>query len=289
MGTALTGGAIRAGALNAEDVAGHDPHEAAAKAFAEETGAIVATDAVEIVAGADVVLLCVKPHLAAQVLGDVAADGGGGKLVISVVAGIPLQVLQEAVPPSWRVIRAMPNTPALVGRGATAFCRGANVTDDDAAFAERMFGAVGLALEVPERLMDAVTGLSGSGPAYGFLCIEALADGGVAAGLPRDQALRLAVQTLLGAAALVAETGTHPAVLKDAVASPGGTTIAGLEALERGGLRATMMAAVRAAAARAGELGGGWGEGGGVLRREGAGGTCYGERSRRHLLREDGG
>ena len=255
MGTALVGGAIRAGALAAKDVTGYDPHGAAGKAFAEVTGASLAGDAATMVADADVVLLCVKPHLAVSVMADVAAGDGGSKLVISVVAGISLAVLQGAVPPSWRVIRAMPNTPALVGQGASAFCRGANATDDDASEAMRLFASVGVAIEVPERLMDAVTGLSGSGPAYVFMCIEALADGGVAAGMPRDQALRLATQTVLGAATMVAETGTHPAALKDAVASPGGTTIAGIEALERGGLRAALIAAVNASAKRAGELG----------------------------------
>lgn len=255
MGTALVGGAIRAGAIAAEDVTGFDPYGAAAEAFAGETGALLSEDAASMVAASDVVLLCVKPHLATSVLADVAVDDGGSKLVISVVAGIPLAVLQGAVPPSWRVVRAMPNTPALVGKGATAFCRGANATDEDAAMAMDFFSAVGIAMEVPERLMDAVTGLSGSGPAYVFMCIEALADGGVAVGLPRDQALQLATQTLLGGATMVAETGTHPAVLKDAVASPGGTTIAGIEALEKGGLRATLISAVSAAAKRAGELG----------------------------------
>ena len=255
MGTALVGGAVRAGAYASEQVMGFDPFPAAAEAFAAETGATLRQDVAAMVAEADVVLLCVKPHLATSVLADVSKDAaGGGKLVISVVAGISLSILQGAVPPSWRVIRAMPNTPALVGQGATAFCRGANATDEDAAEAMRMFASVGLAMEVPEHLMDAVTGLSGSGPAYVFLCIEALADGGVAAGLPRDQAMKLATQTLLGAATMVAQTGTHPAVLKDAVASPGGTTIAGIEALERGGLRATLISAVRAAAQRANEL-----------------------------------
>jgi pyrroline-5-carboxylate reductase len=236
-------------------VTGCDPYPAAAAAFAEATGAQIRTDAAAAVAEADAVLLCVKPHDATHVLASLAAKDSASKLLVSVVAGVSLDALEAAAPASWRVVRAMPNTPALVGKGATAFCRGSRATDEDAAVAMKLFSSVGLAIEVPERLMNAVTGLSGSGPAYGFICIEALADGGVAAGLPRDHAMKLAAQTLLGAAAMVAETGMHPAALKDAVASPGGTTIAGIEALEKGGLRAAMIAAVQAAAKRAKELG----------------------------------
>jgi len=256
MGTALVAGAIRAGSVSARNVTGCDPFPAAASAFAEATGATVGGGTQSAVAAADVVLLCVKPHDAANVIASLATPDAGGKLLISVVAGVSLAALQSAAPESWRVIRAMPNTPALVGKGATAFCRGTSATDDDAAEAMKLFSSVGIAIEVAERLMDAVTGLSGSGPAFGFLCIEALADGGVAAGLPRDHAMKLAAQTMLGAAAMVAETGMHPAALKDAVASPGGTTIAGIEALEKGGLRAALISAVTAAARRARELGG---------------------------------
>jgi len=256
MGTALVAGAIRAGAVSAQSVVGFDPNPEAGAAFADVTGASTVSDASAAVADAGAVLLCVKPQDAAHVIAGLAASDSGHKLLISVVAGVSLSTLQAAAPASWRVIRAMPNTPALVGKGATAFCRGERATDDDATLAIRLFSSVGIAMEVPERLMDAVTGLSGSGPAYGFLCIEALADGGVAAGLPREQAMTLATQTLLGAAAMVTETGTHPAVLKDAVASPGGTTIAGIEALEKGGLRTALISAVLAAAKRAGELGG---------------------------------
>jgi len=255
MGTALVAGAIRAGAVRAEDVTGHDPHPAAAAAFSDATGAAIAQNVQQAVSGADTVLLCVKPMVAIPALECLNHAHGGEKLLVSVVAGVTTAALEAAAPPAWRVIRAMPNTPALVGRGASAFCRGGRAGDADAAAAMRLFSAVGIAIEVPERLIDAVTGLSGSGPAYGFICIEALADGGVAAGLPREQALQLAAQTLLGAASMVLETGTHPAALKDAVASPGGTTIAGIEALERGGLRAAMIAAVTAAARRARELG----------------------------------
>ena len=153
------------------------------------------------------------------------------------------------------MIRAMPNTPALVGHGAAAYCLGSRATPEDAVTAQALLGAVGLVVQVPEKLMDAVTGLSGSGPAYIYVVIDALADGGVKAGLPRADAVRLAAQTVLGAAAMVLETGEHPAVLKDMVTSPGGTTIAGLAALERHGLRSALIEAVGAATARAAELG----------------------------------
>jgi pyrroline-5-carboxylate reductase len=149
----------------------------------------------------------------------------------------------------------MPNTPCLIGQSASGYCLGPRTTGDDAKLVERLLGSVGLAIEVDEGMLDAVTGLSGSGPAFAFLIIEALADGGVRMGLKRDVALALAAQTLRGAAQMVLETGEHPAVLKDRVASPGGTTIAGLEALEAGGLRGTLMAAVEAATRRSIELG----------------------------------
>ncbi|MBC8125803.1 MAG: pyrroline-5-carboxylate reductase, partial [Gloeobacteraceae cyanobacterium ES-bin-144] len=176
-------------------------------------------------------------------------------LVISIAAGITVAALETAAASQIRVIRAMPNTPALVGKGAAGYCIGTRATAEDAETARVILGSVGLAVAVPERLMDAVTGLSGSGPAYIYLVIEAMADGGVRQGLPREDALRLAAQTVLGAAAMVLETGKHPAVLKDMVTSPGGTTIAGLAELERRGLRAALIEAVVAASQRATELG----------------------------------
>jgi len=163
--------------------------------------------------------------------------------------------LEPALPAGARVIRVMPNTPALVGAGASAFAAGRHATPADAELAGRLLSAVGLALPVKETLLDAVTGLSGSGPAYAYQFIEALSDGGVAAGLPRDVATKLAAQTVLGAARMVLETGLHPGLLKDQVTSPGGTTIEGLHELEKGRLRGTVMSAVRAATERSKKLG----------------------------------
>jgi pyrroline-5-carboxylate reductase len=183
------------------------------------------------------------------------AMAGKSVLVISIAAGITLSALEATASEQFRLIRAMPNTPALIGKGAAGYCLGSNATGDDAKTARCLLEAVGLAVEVPERLMDAVTGLSGSGPAYVYLMIEALADGGVCAGLPRADALRLATQTVIGAACMVQETGEHPAILKDMVTSPGGTTIAGLAALERHGVRSALIEAVGAASRRATELG----------------------------------
>jgi pyrroline-5-carboxylate reductase len=162
--------------------------------------------------------------------------------------------MEAAGPAGLRVIRVMPNTPALVGASASAFAVGSSATRADAQTVQQFLGSVGIALEVKEKLLDAVTGVSGSGPAYGFLMIEALADGGVAAGLPRDIAQRLAAQTLLGAAKMVLETGQHPGALKDAVCSPGGTTIEAVHELEKAGLRAALISAVRVAADKARRL-----------------------------------
>lgn len=255
MGTALIQGAIRAGVVAAADVVGCDPYEKSRESFAEATGATV-TASINALAGCEVILLCTKPLDVATALADAAAMGAGApRLVISIAAGVTLGALESVVSENFRIIRAMPNTPALVGHGAAGYCLGSRATPADAATAQALLGAVGLAIVVPERLMDAVTGLSGSGPAYIYMVIEALADGGVRAGIPRADALRLAAQTVLGSAAMVLETGEHPAVLKDMVTSPGGTTIAGLAVLESHGLRSALIEAVGAAAARAAELG----------------------------------
>jgi pyrroline-5-carboxylate reductase len=256
MGTALVEGAIRSGAVAAADVIGVDPYQPARDHFAGATGARVGAE-VSALADCDVLLLCTKPNdvrAALESLSEITS--GKPLLVVSIAAGITLAALEAAVSERIRMVRAMPNTPALVGKGAAGFCLGTRASAEDAETARRLLGAVGLAIEVPERLMDAVTGLSGSGPAYVYLIIEALADGGVRAGLPRSDALRLAAQTVFGASAMVLETGGHPALLKDMVTSPGGTTIAGLAVLERAGLRSALIDAVEAATRRSAELGG---------------------------------
>mmetsp|Transcript_39596 Transcript_39596/g.46280 ORF Transcript_39596/g.46280 Transcript_39596/m.46280 type:complete len:280 (+) Transcript_39596:159-998(+) len=199
------------------------------------------------------VMLAVKPHIVAAACADVMSVESSA-LVISIAAGIPLNVLEGHLE-GKRVVRVMPNTAVSVGAGACAYALGTHCTPADATLVETLFGAVGIALKVEERLLDAVTGVSGSGPAYVFQFIEALADGGVRSGLPRNIALKLAAQTVKGGAIMV-ERGGHPGVLKDGVCSPGGTTIAGVEQLELGGLRGTVMKAVKAATKRSLQLGG---------------------------------
>lgn len=207
------------------------------------------------VLGADVIILCVKPQVVNEVLAEIQPNLSGKQLVISVAAGVHIKTIQAKIGQSIPLVRAMPNTPAVVQEGVTALsgCRG--LSSDHLELAKKLFESVGKVVVVDESLMDAVTGLSGSGPAYVYLAIEALIDGGVRVGLPRNVAHVLAVQTVLGAATMVRETGEHPAVLKDRVTSPGGTTIVGLQRLEEGGLRATFIEAVEAAAHRSSELG----------------------------------
>ena len=209
----------------------------------------------EAVQEADIVLLCVKPQVMDAVLAEIASMTGPSKLVISIAAGITINRIESALSAHPRVIRVMPNTPALVLAGAAGLAKGGSATDKDMALALEIFGAVGRAVVVEEKLMDAVTGLSGSGPAYVFMIIDALSDAGVKAGLPRNLALELAAQTVYGSAKMVLETKEHPGKLRDMVTSPGGTTIEGLHALEKGNLRATLMNAVEAATARSKELG----------------------------------
>jgi pyrroline-5-carboxylate reductase len=207
----------------------------------------------------DVILLAVKPQTMPEVLTAIASVITLEKLVISIAAGITLQTLQQALGTQNRVVRVMPNTPALVLSGAAGISPGAAATPQDVALVERIFGAVGQAVVVSDDLMDVVTGLSGSGPAFVFALIEGLSDGGVLMGLPRPVATVLAAQTVLGAAQMVLETGKHPGELKDMVTSPAGTTIAGMHALESGGLRGLMMEAVRRATERSAALGRGEG------------------------------
>lgn len=215
----------------------------------------VGFDNVAAAQNAEVVVLCVKPQALDKVLTQVAPAVDRSKLVVSVAAGVPIAAIERRLGSGARIIRTMPNTPSLVGLGATALASGEHATSDDLQLATAMFDSVGITTVVDESLLDAVTGLSGSGPAYIFLIIEALSDAGVKMGLSRHQALKLASQTVLGSAKLMMETNQHPGQLKDQVTSPGGTAIAGLHTLEAGGLRTTLIDAVEAATKRARELG----------------------------------
>ena len=255
MATALAKGLVATRFTSANSILASDPLAATREAFARTSGGRSVASNLEVVRGADVLVLAVKPGHVAEVLAEIRTDVQPRHLVISVAAGVPLKTLIAALGSEARLARVMPNTPALVGAGASAYALGGGATADDGRLVARLLETVGMAVELPENLLDAVTGLSGSGPAYVYQVIEALSDGGVLVGLPRDVATRLAAQTVLGAAQMVVQTGEAPAVLKDAVASPGGTTIAGLHALETGGLRAALMNAVRAATLRSRELG----------------------------------
>jgi pyrroline-5-carboxylate reductase len=255
MATALAKGLVSARFTSADAILASDPLPAACEAFSRATGGRAVGSNVEVVRGADVLLLAVKPGHVAEVLAEIRSEVQPRHLVISIAAGVPLKTLGNSLGLQTRLARVMPNTPCLVGAGASAYARGGGATTEDGQLVARLLSTVGIAIELPEHLLDAVTGLSGSGPAYVYQVIEALSDGGVLMGLPRDVATRLASQTVLGAAQMVVQTGEAPAVLKDAVASPGGTTIAGLHALETAGLRAALMNAVRAATLRSQELG----------------------------------
>jgi len=254
MATALVGGVVHAGVCRASSIFVNDRISAVAEGLAQKTGVKAVADGAKFAGLVNVVVLCVKPADALAALRDLG-DALAGKLVISIVAGLSLARLEEAAGSKVRVVRVMPNTPALIHQGAAAFATGSTATDADAALVSKIFSAVGRAVQVKESLLDAVTGLSGSGPAYVYLVIEALADGGVLMGLPRDLALQLAAQTVAGAAGMVLQTGQHPAALKDQVTSPGGTTIAGLEELEGAAVRSAFLSAVRAATERSRQLG----------------------------------
>ncbi len=272
MATALIHGVLKSGICTPADITVSDAHPAASAKLAASAGVTAVASNLEVVSASEAIILAVKPldalaalqGLSTQVMASSMRwawqQGGGEKtsrLLLSIVAGLPLAKLEAAAGEGFRIIRVMPNTPALSLQGASGFSLGSRATEADSATAQQIFGSVGIAAQVQEELLDAVTGLSGSGPAYVYTIIEALADGGVLMGLPRALSLRLAAQTVAGAAAMVLNDTRHPAALRDEVTSPGGTTIAGIEALEKGGLRAALIAAVRAASERAAELGSG--------------------------------
>ena len=255
IGSALVGGLLRGGDLPPERIRATRRTETGRARLAERfPGVTVTADNAEAVQGATVVIVSVKPQNAAELVGAVRDHLAPGTLVISTLAGVSTAALEEAFGPALPVVRAMPNTPALVDEGATAIAAGAHAGETHMATARRVFEAVGVVETVREGLMDAVTGLSGSGPAYVFMVIEGLTDAGVKQGLPRPTAHRLAVQTVLGAARLAQETGEHPAILRDQVTTPGGTTISAVAELERHGLRTMLIDAVQIATERSAQL-----------------------------------
>lgn len=255
MATALAKGFVKAGLVTPKQIIASDPSDAARAAFAREVGAKTTTVNAEVVKFAEVLILAVKPDQVTGALAEIRERFTDKNLLISIAAGVTLAKLEAGLGAGARVVRVMPNTPALVGASASAFALGQSALPADAELAQKLLSAVGVAFQVKESLLDAVTGLSGSGPAYVYLFIEGLSDGGVAAGLPRDMATKLAAQTVLGSAKMVLETGLHPAALKDMVTSPGGTTIEGLHELEKGKLRGTVISAVRVATEKSKKLG----------------------------------
>lgn len=216
----------------------------------------VVDNAAEAAAFGEIVILAIKPQQATSVLTTIERALHPDQLIVSIMAGVRTQMIEEALEPGTRVVRVMPNTPALIGAGATAICGGRKANSSDLDRVDTIFAQVGLVVRVEEKLMDAVTGLSGSGPAFVYTFIEALADAGVKNGLPRNTASQLAVQTVLGTAMLALQSSDHPAQLRDKVTSPGGTTIAGMHSLEVGAFRGTVMSAVDAATQRSKELAG---------------------------------
>lgn len=254
MAEALARGIVGAGIVQAPDVLASDPSEERRRLFGQEIGATVVEANTALMAAAEVVVLAVKPQVLPAVVEEIAPSVRPEHLIVSIAPGITLAWLHERLG-TGRLVRVMPNTPALVGEGAAAFCRGPGADDSDAALVEQMLSAVGLCVEVEEDRMDAVTGLSGSGPAYVYTVVEALSDGGVKMGLPRAVAMRLAAQTVLGAARMVLETGREPGELRDQVTTPGGTTIEGLRALENAGVRKAFIDAVEAATLKSKKLG----------------------------------
>jgi len=255
MAGALIRGLVGTATVPADQIIAADPDEARLSLLESELGIRVTRDNGEAVREATVVVLAIKPQVFAQVLPGIATAMVAETLLVSIAAGISTRMIEGAVPPGSRVIRTMPNTPALVGAGATAIAAGSHASDADLEVAETLFRSVGISVRVPEAQIDAVTGLSGSGPAYVFAMIEALRDAGAREGLPEETALRLASQTVFGAARLLLDEGEAPEVLRERVTSPGGTTRAGLDALAQAGFTDAIVGAVRAATRRSVELG----------------------------------
>jgi len=255
MAEALIRGLVRGGHIPADRVMASAPRRARLDELRAAYGIATTADNREVARGAEIVVLSVKPQILHRVLREIGDQIRPGSLVISIAAGVATETIEESLAETVRVVRAMPNVPATVGAGATAIAAGVRAGEADLDTARAIFDAVGITVALDESHLDAVTGLSGSGPAYIFLILEALADAGVKVGLSRRDAQRLAAQTVMGSAKLLLETDEHPGRLKDMVTSPGGTAIAGLHTLEEGGLRTTLINAVETATKRARELG----------------------------------
>lgn len=255
MAEAITRGLIDSRTVDADRIVASDVAADRLQIMAETYGIATTDDNRQVLEGADIIILAIKPQVAASVLGGIGPDAGADKLVVSIVAGLTVAAMKSFFTGGARLIRTVPNTPVFVREGMVAIAAGDTASAEDYQMAEAVFRPVARTVTVEEKLMDAALGVSGSGPAYGFLMVEALADGGVKMGLPRPVALTLAAQTLLGAAKMCLESGKHPGQLKDMVTSPGGTTIAALHKMEEMGVRAALISAVEAAARRSEELG----------------------------------
>lgn len=254
MGGAIISGILEKKVAEAADVYVSEHREERCKELADTYGVHAATSADGFLGDMDILFLAVKPQVVAQALQELQGKLAEKTVLVSIVAGLTIASIKDYLP-EQKIIRVMPNTPLAVGAGMAAYARGEGVTSEEAEPVGNLLAACGRAIEVKESMLDAVTGLSGSGPAYAFLMIDALADGGVAAGLPRDAAILLAAQTLYGSAKMVLESGKHPDVLRDQVTSPAGTTIAGVRVMEQQGVRGALIDAVIAATERSAELG----------------------------------
>jgi len=256
MARALARGFLKTQTITAQQLIGYDILHEAAQRFVDQTGGTKAGSIKDLVAGSDVVFLAVKPQQMGEVLHALSSlrAHGFNPLWITVAPGIHSRTYLKEVGNTARLVRVMPNTPCLVGKGVSCFCVSEGIKPDDVKLAIDLLTTVGIAIQVPERQLDAVTGLSGSGPAYVYIMIDALADGGVKMGLSRELAIQLAANTVLGAAEMVLLTGDHPGVLKDKVCSPRGTTISGVHALEQAGFRTALIGAVEAATLRSREM-----------------------------------
>ena len=254
MATAMIGGILKAGIVSPADVSGADHFETAVKAAGDKFGIVAGSDNLKAIENADYVILAVKPQVYENVLNEIAGAVTDKQVIISIAPGKTLSYLEGFLGSGRKIVRLMPNTPALVGEGCTGVVKNENVTDDEFAVVLKLLNSFGRAYEVSEAQMDAVVAVSGSSPAYVFMMIEAMADGAVAEGLPRKTAIEMAAQAVLGSAKMVLETGKHPGELKDMVCSPAGTTIDAVAVLEAAGFRSGIIEAERACADRSRSL-----------------------------------